>query len=112
MLYYTLKHIIRSPNGPVFAWQYLTVEHLGRLAKQLASLIQRQVALKLSMVRECYEIIVKLSRHYRVKDKTKPMYTQWILASNPDELHDLHVIYKYLFKNDYRSAGTGRLTSD
>lgn len=112
MLYYTLKQSIRSPNGPVFAWQYLTVDHIGRLAKQLATLLQQEVELKLSMVRECYEIIVKLSRHYRVKDKTKPAYTQWLLASKPDELNDLHVIYKFLSKNNYRGSGTGRLSSD
>jgi hypothetical protein len=112
MLYYTLKLMVHSPTGPVFTWQYLTNDHVHLLAKQLATLLRHQVQIKTSMVQECYEIIIKISRHFRVKDKTKSVYTQWILASSPDELNDLHVIYKYLSKNNYRGGGTGRLSSD
>jgi hypothetical protein len=117
LLFYTLKLILHSPNGPVFAWQYLTEDHVRHLAKHLATLLRNKVELKTLMVRECYEIIIRISRHFRVKDHTKGVYTQWILAASSGELTDLHVIYKYLSEHDNKYglngackyAGTGCL---
>lgn len=89
-----------SPKGPVFLWHFLNADHVFLLAKQLATLIKHDEELETHVVRQCYEIIVRLTRHYKVKDKTAAVYTQWVLQSNPEELQAVHVIFSYLVMHD------------
>ena len=117
LLFLQLKTMIQSPSGPSFQWQYLDPKQIFLLSKQLAGLIERKIELETRIVRECYQIIITLSRHYKVKDKTKAVYTQWILQSNREELKALHIIFSYLVRYDPNyslgsgAGGTGHLSS-
>lgn len=118
VLYLMLVQKIKISSELVPLWHYLEAEHVHLLAKQLAQLISAGEHIETNIVRKCYEIIVRISRHHRVKDKSKATFTQWVLACKPNELTDIHVIFAFLTLHDetYKlgkgPGGTGLLTNN
>lgn len=117
----TIKQTVATPKGPVPIWHHFKDSHAHLLSKQLSNLIRSHANARISqeerkklgakLVRQCYEMIVRISQFYRIAIEKKLPYTQWAARCTVEELRDLNVIFKHLRKHDkeFRIHAVGKL---
>ena len=112
--------LFSKDNSDHVVWQSFKPYHANLLAYQIASGIVDGSVTDISMVRECYKMMVTIMQNSVSNDApllthgnvtTKTVYTQWVSKETPGEINNLNLIFDFLRKNDksHQYPGAGKL---
>lgn len=112
--------LFSKDNSDHVVWQSFKPYHANLLAYQIASGIGDGSVTDVSMVRECYKMIVTIMQNSVSNNApqvtydnvtTKPVYSQWVSKETPGEMTNLNLIFNFLRKNDlsHQYPGAGKL---